>query len=465
MNSILLLIFILYVTSILSLQFIKIKNERYKYIIRKSVHLLTGLIIFFLTFHIDQRSMLLLICTGTVFSVITYNLKKFNFIHATSGTSLGTLFYPFGILLSFLILYNMPVSYFRIALMILSLSDTIANLCGEIKKLNMRFAIFKDTKSIFGVIGFAISAIIIHIVLLPEPVSRDYLYILLSVIAAIHFEIISVRGSDNFTIPVGCSLFFLFTHGSSLDSFYPVIIIPLTAAGSIILFKKNILTQYGSFAAYILGIYLFTIAGAAWSIPVVTFFITSVIFTKINGSVNHKTDDSNRRNVWQVCANIFFAAASSVGFLLTGNNIFIYFFISLIATVTADTWASEIGPVFSKKCFSLADFTFKESGISGGVSIPGTIAALLGSLIISVLSYYIFFNRIDPALIIIITLAGFAAMFVDSLLSAFLEPKLFNMTFFINKKNQDSPTPNDIVNLTASLAAPLFFLLFQIFIR
>jgi hypothetical protein len=61
-------------------------------------------------------------------------------------------------------------------------------------------------------------------------------------------------------------------------------------------------------------------------------------------------------------------------------------------------------------------------------------------------------------------MAGFAAMFVDSLFSAFLEPELMNMSFFKNVNGPDSPSPNDIVNLLASLTAPLFFLLFRMLI-
>ena len=461
MNGIIITIFTAYAIALISLQYIKISSPGYKYIIRKSVHLVTGLFIFFLTFHLEKQDILILISAGTVFSIITYNLEKFNFIHTTSGSSLGTIFYPIGILTSYLLLYNMPVYYFQITLMILSVSDTIANFCGLIRKKNVRFSIFNEPKSIFGVTGFVLSAYLLHIILMPEPQSSAYTYILLSVIAAVNFEIISVRGSDNFTIPAGCSLFFLLTQGSSMNPVTLIIIILMTATGSILISKKNILTRNGSVATYMIGIYFFTVLGPAWSVPVITFFMLSVIFTKINGFVNRKSEETNRRNIWQVFANILFAAVSSAFYQLTGKEIFIYFFITLVATVTADTWASELGPVFSKKCFSLSDFKFKKSGVSGGISFPGTIAALAGSLVITVLSCYLFFHSMDKTLIITLTLAGFVATFVDSLLSAFLEPVLLNMNFFKKETGPDSPSPNDIVNLSASATAPVFFLLFR----
>jgi uncharacterized protein (TIGR00297 family) len=458
------IVFILYAVTILSLRYLKSGSERYRYIIRKSVHLATGLVLFFLTYHFNKQTILMLISAGTVFSIVTYRIKKLDFIHTTSGSSLGTLFYPIGLLTSFILLYHMPVYYFRLTLMILSLSDTAANLCGEIKRWNFRFTILKESKSILGVAGFACSAFMLHVILLPMPRSGVYSYILLSVIAAINFEVISFRGSDNFTLPAGCSLFFILTYNTDADSIMLIMMILLLAAGSIMLYKKNILTRYGSIAAYLLGIFFFCLPGYAWSVPVIAFFITSVVFTKINGYVNRKNEETNRRNIWQVFANILFAVASSAGYLITGDEIFIYFYIALIATVTSDTWASEIGPVFAKRCFSIADLEFKNSGTSGGVSLPGTAAAFTGSLMISLLSYYLFFNAIDTAMVLLIALAGFAAMFVDSLLSAFLEPVLLKTEFFKKEPGPDSPAPNDIVNLAGSLTAPVFFLLFRMLI-
>ncbi len=462
MNAIVVIIFIIYVITILSLQYFKTSNNRYKCIIRKSVHFVTGLVIFFLSFHFEKGTLLIILSAGTAFSFFTYRIKKFNFIHTTSGSSFGTLFYPIGLLLSFIILYNMPICYFQLALMILSVSDTIANIGGEIKTWNTRFTVFKDEKSLLGVAGFAVSAYLLHLVLLPESFSGAYLFIILSVIAAINFEVISFRGSDNFSIPVGCALFFLLTQKVNLNLYFTVTLIPFLAAGSVLFYKKNILTRYGSLAAYLLGVYLFAVLGTAWSVPVLTFFITSVVLTKIDGVVNRKSDDSNRRNAWQVCANILFAVISSACYIVTKNEIFIFFFITLVATVTADTWASELGPVFSKRCFSLSDFKFKDSGTSGGVSIYGTAAAAVGSLVISVISYYLFFNKTDTAMIAAIALAGFAAVFVDSILSAFLEPLLIKMSFFADKYSEDSISPNDIVNLTASATAPVFYILLKL---
>ena len=297
MNGIAAAVFVIFILVLLSLKYLKRGSRRYMLLVRKSVHLITGIVIFILTFYVGRETLLLLIALGTVFSFVTYKLKGFNFIHTTSGGSFGTLFYPLGILVSCILLYRMPVHYFQISLLVLAISDTIANLGGEILPWNIRFAVISEPKSVFGVAGFVLSAFLITVLLLPSPQSGNYWLIALFLIAAIHFEVLSYKGSDNFTIPVGCALFFLVAGNAVFNPLLPVLLIPALAAGANIVYKKNVLTRYGSIAAYFLGVYLFCVAGMQWSVPVVAFFGTSVLFTIINGRVNLKPGDTNRRNV------------------------------------------------------------------------------------------------------------------------------------------------------------------------
>ncbi|MBN1499365.1 MAG: DUF92 domain-containing protein [Spirochaetes bacterium] len=457
-------IFIVYVLLIISLQKLSGNSRKNKGLIRKAVHFITGLTVFILSYCIDKKLMLLLLACGSVFSLVTYKFRKINYIHTTSGKSLGTVFYPLGLLVSFSMLYDMPLFYFRTVLMILTLSDTAAWLAGIKNEKNLRFTILKDEKSILGSAAFAVSAYLIHLVLFPQSFPQIYLYSLLSVIAAVNFEIISARGSDNFSIPAGCSLFFILGEKYSLNAGGLILIVLITAAGSVMLYKKKKITRYGCIAVYFLGVYFFGMLGSSWSIPVVAFFLSSVLFTGINGAVNHKSENTNKRNIWQVFANIIFAVLSSFGFKITGNVIFIYFYITLIAAVTADTWASELGPVFSRKCFSIRELKFKDSGVSGGISLYGTLIAAAGSLMMSFLSYYLFFKKYDFCLTGVIAFSGFLAAFVDSLLGAYLEPVLLNIKIFNRIGTEDSVNPNDIVNVLSTLTAPVFFAFFRIIV-
>jgi uncharacterized protein (TIGR00297 family) len=450
---------VVYAALIFSLRWIFPENKIFHYLIRKSVHLFTGLILFVFTFYYGKTSLLFLVCAGVLISTVTFCLRRFNFIHATSPASFGTLFYPVGILVSLLILRDLPMSTFRISLLVLAVSDTIANFGGLIRRGNIRFNILKEDKSLIGAAAFALSAALFHRLLAGPQAGWDIT--LLFVFTALNFELISYKGSDNFSIPVGCALFFLLTAGGVGSPLFLIFLFPAAAAVSFLLYKIDWLSKTGAIAAYTLGIYLFAALDWRWVIPLLFFFITATLFTRLRRSIRGQTERKGGRNVWQVGANGLVAFAASLAFLGSGDILFAQFYIAAAAAVTADTWSSELGPIVHRKCLSLADMKIRDAGISGGLSFFGTAASFAGALSASMLGYGLLFQEMDIPMILILAAAGFLAAFVDSLLGAFVEPFLLKLPAFSGKdrSNDERLTPNDLVNLTASATAPLFVLL------
>ncbi len=432
-------------------------------IARKLIHFFTGIAILLLTWFTDKSTLLWIISGGAVFAFATFPFKAFQFIHKTTYNSYGTLFYPLGILSAYLVLYHFPVNFFRIALLLLTVSDTIANISGQIKRNNFYFKVAGEKKSLFGILGFVLSAWIIFYMLLPNQLYNSFALVVFLILATANFEIISFRGSDNLSIPLGTALIFnaLTIIPFERMAFLNITII-LLAGGSYMLYRLKFLTRAGSVNAYLLGVYLFGILFFSWAVPVIFFFLTSVLFTRINALVNKKQGTSSQpRNSWQVIANSMPAIIFSAVFLFTKNPLFIYLFAATVAAVTADTWASEIGPVFNRKCLSLTDFRFGKAGISGGISVAGSLAALIGSFSIALISFFLFPNEMSTRIMVLITLSGFLASFIDSLLGAHLEPALLKKNYF-SRKNMyanENITPNDLVNIMGSLSASLFFLI------
>ena len=428
-------------------------------IIRKLIHLSLGLIILILSCVLERNFLLYLIIGGTIFSFLTFNYKKFHLLHKTTDASLGTLYYPVGILSSYLILYNLPLYYFHSSLMVLSISDTLANFAGLIQKGNIWIRTFHDRKSIYGITTYSLSAWLILCLLLPDFLSSNIPYILFALLWAVILEIASMRGSDNFSIPVGLALFFLLTYQTEVDFFYLSAILVALAPACFLLFKFNILTRRGSFLAFLLGFYLAGIGGWPWLMPVLLFFLSSAAFTKLHHTIKGVGTKSTARNAWQVIANIIWAITNSALFLFTRNEIFILFFIAFVAAVTADTWASEIGPLLNKRCFCLSNMRTVPAGTNGGISFFGSLAAVSGVTIISSLSYYVFFGSWHWDIIAIISVSAFLACFADSLLGTFVEDKMLLMNYFKKRKTLESITPNDLVNMLGSVTAFAFYLL------
>ena len=426
-------------------------------VIRKTVHLVTGCMIIALSFVVERDNLLILFVAGALFSFLTYNFRQFYALHKTSDSSLGTLFYPVGVISSFLILYNQPPWYFRITVMVLTFSDTAAYMAGQILRFNRSFKIPGEKKSWYGTIAFSVTTLIIFYFFLPPPMAGNLIFILLALVLSVNLEVISFRGSDNFTIPAGLSLFFVTYENYIIDPAFLLTGILTLATGSFLLNRWNILSRAGSLSAYLLGVYFLIIPGFIWIIPVLLFFISSVLFTNLNTRLTNKSRGLNRRNAWQVFANIIWALICSAIFLVTGNEVFIYFFIVLLAAVTADTWASELGPVINKRSFSVADFKMHPAGITGGISLGGTTAALVASVLISATSFYLFFGEYQAVKITVLSVSGFLACFADTLLGAFAEKKFMKWRFLSQKG--DRLAPNDLVNILGSGTAPLFFLI------
>ena len=428
-------------------------------IIRKLIHLSIGLIILILSWVVEKNVLLYLIIAGTIFSFLTFNYKKFHLLHKTTDASLGTIYYPVGILSSYLILYNLPLYYFSSSLMVLSISDTLAYFAGQIQRGNIWIRTFHDRKSIYGITAYSLSACLIIYLFLPDSLSLNILYILFAVLWAVILETASMRGSDNLSIPAGLALFFLLTYQYEFNYLYLSAILVALAPACFLLFKFNILTRRGTFLAFLLGFYLAGIKGWPWLMPVLLFFLSSAAFTKLQHAIKVVEKKPTPRNAWQVIANIIWAITSSALFLFTRNEIFILFFIAFVAAVTADTWASEIGPLLNKRCFSLSKMRTVPAGTNGGISFFGSVAALSGATIISSLSYYVFFGSWHWDIIAIISVSAFIACFADSLLGTFVEDKMLQINYFKKRKTLESITPNDLVNMLGSVTAFAFYLL------
>ena len=430
-------------------------------IIRKLVHLLTGLLILLLTYTVEPDVLLLLIIAGSVFAFATYPLNSFRLIHKTTYKSLGTLFYPLGVLSSFLLLADLPQSYFRIALLVLIVSDPLANLFGQIKKRNRFFRVGNDLKSLYGLLAYTVSNLVLFYLFLSPSLFGDVFFVLALLIVSAAFECISWRGSDNLSIPLGLALFFLFQHYRQPDFLFVSVVLIVAGAFMYLMHKWKMLSRYGSLAAGFLGFYLLAVAGWNWILPVLFFFVSSVLFTKINPQDSKKSLQVRGRNAWQVLANILWALLSSVLFLITRNELFIFLFIAAVAAVTADTWASEIGPLVNKKSFSVADWKMHPAGITGGISLGGTLAALAGAFLVSAGSYVLFFDRWNGTIVALLTGSAFLACFADTFLGAFVENKLQQSPVFKKRKNPESIEPNDLINLAGSFTGLLFFVVLR----
>lgn len=167
-----------------------------------------------------------------------------------------------------------------------------------------------------------------------------------------------------------------------------------------------------------------------WGVLVLFFVSSGCIHLAKKRMKTAKIEDiaakGHTRDAWQVFANSLPAIISLVLYYYTKKPLFLIGYVSAIAGATADTFGSEIGILSKKIPRSIVSFEPIEPGLSGGVSMLGSMASLLGSLLIS-LTFWLFYSWHHVSLlpvnlmISVPFICGIVHSIVDSVLGATLQ--------------------------------------------
>ena len=111
--------------------------------------------------------------------------------------------------------------------------------------------------------------------------------------------------------------------------------------------------------------------------------------------------------------------------------------LAALAEAAGDTSSSEIGMAFPGKTLLVTNFKSVPAGTDGGISLFGTLAALLGAASVAVAA--IVTGLVPVSQLATIILAGFFGVIIDSLLGAIFERR--------------GLLDNDLVNLLSTAAA------------
>lgn len=188
-------------------------------------------------------------------------------------------------------------------------------------------------------------------------------------------------------------------------------------------YRLRFLTLSGCIAAAIVGILTVIGLHIKGLFLLGVFFATSSFWSKYKRlskqKVEERLEKGSQRDWQQVVANGGAAALVSFIYYVSQDPLWIAAYCILIASANSDTWASEIGTLSKKPPLDVRTFSIVANGTSGAISLLGTIAALMGSLLIAVLSSYLF--AFSLSVTILIFLFGFFGNVLDTLLGAFIQ--------------------------------------------
>ncbi len=329
-----------------------------------------------------------------------------------------------------------------------------------------------SSKSLEGAAAFFITVTVISFLFTQN--------ILLSVVCGLTgaaFELTTPFGLDNITVPLVLYVIVAFWPKSTMLLGFTVM--------AYLVYRLNYLTAHGVTGAFLIIVLCTWIFGFAGLMLPLLFFVSANVIGKIRRNIQKEEGQfiekkSDRRDLMQVFANGFLAVAAAVIFAVSDSysNAKIMFaaivmFGAAMTEATSDTWAGEIGRLSKKPPVSLKTGKVVPKGVSGGVTLLGYGAGLLGAAFIAVI-WYVLFSFISrpadmfieklPIGLVIITFIGFAGCIVDSFLGAFFQALYIDADSGKYTEKKQSPSgkdnqltggipwmDNDMVNLASNL--------------
>ncbi len=237
-------------------------------------------------------------------------------------------------------------------------------------------------------------------------------------------------------------------------------------------FWRKSLSGSGAVGALAIGTLTFGLGGWQWGVLLVIFFASSSILSHYKEGEKkltaEKFDKGHRRDIGQVIANGGLGAciatlSAFVPASVVPPSAWFFLFMGVVATVTADTWATELGTLSKSPPRLITTGRVVEVGTSGGVSPLGTSISFLGGLVIGLTGGLITeYNILSAA--VAGAMGGLLGSLVDSLLGATVQRIYYSdaRDKETEKRYENDGTPNrplrgwawmnnDMVNLLASI--------------
>src|SRR3972149_2685414 len=194
---------------------------------------------------------------------------------------------------------------------------------------------------------------------------------------------------------------------------------------SYLAYRAHSLNKSGALTATLIGTVIFGIGGWQWAILLLTFFITSSAlsrsFRNRKQALREKYSKGHERDAGQVLGNGAMAALFAGFHAFYPESMIPWIgFAASLAAVNADTWGTELGVLNPTPPHLITDLKKRvEKGTSGGISLFGTFASLLGSSVIALLAVLLSpTGTLTTAHWLLITFAGLAGSLFDSFLGA-----------------------------------------------
>ncbi len=196
---------------------------------------------------------------------------------------------------------------------------------------------------------------------------------------------------------------------------------------------KKLLTPAGLLHAWILGVIVWATLGWQGYSVIVFYFLVGSGVTKIGmaekeaaGIAEKRSGARGPENVW---GSALVSALCGLSTLILPVNLYPLLalgYVASLSTKLSDTTASEIGKAYGQHTFLITTLKPVPRGTEGAVSLEGTLAGVVGSIVIALLGYSV--GLISPLGVVVCIVAAFIATNLESLIGATLQHRFTWLT-------------------------------------
>lgn len=360
----------------------------------------------------------------------------------SSGRSLGIVLYPVAVLLLILV-FNQRLEVAAAMWGILAFGDGMAGLIGM--SLGRRKLPWNPRKSWAGTFAFFVFGTLGAWILLlwtapgrydaPEAVVFTLICCAVTAVVAGFMESLPQGLDDNIGVPMVGGLLLLglllteggwwvvgepeFLRGAAIGMAVNVLLAGLAYAA------KSVNVS-GAVAGWLVGSVIWAFLGWGGFLLLLAFFVLGSAATKLGYSKKAAAalaqEEGGRRGARHAIANAGVALVCAVLALTTPYPIlFGLAFAAAFATAASDTAGSEIGQLYGRRAYLPTSFRRVPPGTDGAVSVEGTVAGILASLVLGVLGAVVgLYPWVGVA---VVAVAAFVGTTLESILGATLESR------------------------------------------
>jgi uncharacterized protein (TIGR00297 family) len=198
----------------------------------------------------------------------------------------------------------------------------------------------------------------------------------------------------------------------------------VNAVLALLAYAAKSVTVSGAVSGFVLGTALFTFGGWRGFLMLFVFFVLGTATTKLGyrkkAALGIAQEKGGRRGVKNAVANTLTGVLFAFLAVSTASpEIFTAALVAAFATAACDTVSSEVGQAYGRTHLLITNFRRVRPGTDGAVSLEGTLAGFVASLVLAGIAWQV--GLVGFPVACIVAAAGFAGATIESYLGATIE--------------------------------------------